>query len=77
MFTDIKWSNNNKTVKNKSNSFVFKFDENEFTVFKHKGKNYDEVWHRDYLIFAMYGGPWAVQVNQKSMAHLGNNFIAP
>ena len=35
MFTDIKWEDNNMNSQEDGNSFVFKFDNNYISLFKH------------------------------------------
>ena len=75
MYTDLPWDDTGKEVVGKSNSFVYKFDLNRITTFKHQSKA--EVVHSKYQQFAMANGPFAVWENRTAFANLGNNFTAP
>ena len=52
-YTDIPWKNNNEVASGNGNSFVYTFNDNQITVFKHQGEGKEEVWHKTNLIFSM------------------------
>ena len=78
MYTDIPWQQCFRAEGLDGNSFVFSFYGDRIKIYRHIGDDQGEITHNKGFVFAMEGGPCAVECaeEKEAWAHLGENFIA-